>query len=253
MTTPGQPPPITEAWKHTVALLPARAVEAMDQFYRENGIDPDGEHSFVCQAAKHAIAVKWINRGAWTADADDWIEDVANDLYSNYEALILRRREQYDGETIDKPAAAAAFRGAAAVFRSLNAAGPLPKEKVEQAQQAFTAILEQAAADAPASTEDEIAETRVWLIEQYIEEMNGPDALPDDWALCMHHQGTPEAYSHLVPNPMPPEDRPAAWADFQMRGTTTDWRSDDGGTINYCPCRTCRADARRRIKKETHR
>ena len=248
MTTPGPTPPITEAWKHTVALLPAGAVEAMDQFYRENGIDPDGEHSFVCQATKHAIAVKWINRGAWTADADDWIEDVANDLYSNYEALILRRREQYDGETIDKPAAAAAFRGAAAVFRALNAAGPLPKEKAEQAQQAFSAVLEQAAADATASTEDEIAETRAWLIEKYIGEMNGPDALPDGWALCMHHQGTPDAHSHIVPNPMPPDDRPAAWADFQMNGITTDWQSDDGGTINYCPCRTCRADALRKMK-----
>ena len=52
----------------------------MDQFYRENGIDPQGEPSFVCQAAKHAVAIKWINRGAWTADADDWIEDAANSL-----------------------------------------------------------------------------------------------------------------------------------------------------------------------------
>ena len=253
MTTPGQPPPITEAWKHTIALLPAGAVEAMDRFYRENGIDPDAEHSFVCQAAKHAVAMKWINRGARTADEEDWIEDAANDLYSNYEALILRPREQYGGETIDRPAAAAAFRAAAVIFRCLNAAGPLPKEKTEQALQAFTAVLEQASGSTPPRTEEEEAETRAWLIEKYVEEMNGPDALPDGWALCMHRQGTPDAYSHLVPNPMPPDDRPAAWADFQMHGTTTDWRSDDGGTINYCPCRTCRADALRRIKKETRR
>ena len=242
MTTPGPTPPITEAWKHTIALLPAGAVEAMDRFYQENGIDPEEEHSFVCQAAKHAIAVKWINQGAWTADEDDWIEDVANDLYSNYEALILRRREQHDEEAIDKPAAASAFRSATAVFSALNAAGPLPKEKSEQALQAFMAVLEQASSNTPARTEDENAETRAWLIEKYIEEMNGPDALPDGWALCMHNQGTPDAYSHIVPNPMPPDDRPAAWANFQMHGVTTDWQSDDGGTINYCPCRTCRAD-----------
>ena len=253
MTTPGQPPPITEAWKHTIALLPAGAVEAMDRFYRENGIDPEGEHSFVCQAAKHAVVVKWINQGARTADADDWIEDAAGSLYANYEALILRRQEQHEEEDIDRRAAAAAFRSAAAVFRSLNSAGPLPKEKAERVLQAFTAVLEQASSNTPARTEDETAETRAWLIERYIEEMKGPDALSDGWALCMHRQGTPDAHSHLVPNPMPPDERPAAWADFQMRGTTTDWRSDDGGTINYCPCRTCRADARRRIKKETHR
>ena len=139
MTMPGQPPPITESWKHTIALLPAGAVEAMDQFYRENGIDPEGEHSFVCQAANHAVAVKWINQGARTADADDWIEDAASSLYANYEALILRRRERHDEEAIDRRAAAAAFRSAAVVFRSLNAAGPLPKEKAEQA---FTAVLD---------------------------------------------------------------------------------------------------------------
>ena len=72
--------PSPKASRSSTALLPPGAVEAMDQFYRENGIDPQGEPSFVCQAAKHAVAIKWINRGAWTADADDWIEDAANSL-----------------------------------------------------------------------------------------------------------------------------------------------------------------------------
>ena len=48
---------------------------------------------------------------------------------------------------------------------------------------------------------------------------------------------------------MPPEDRPPAFARFQMENATTKRPAADGGAIEFCPCQTCRATVERRIRK----
>ena len=48
---------------------------------------------------------------------------------------------------------------------------------------------------------------------------------------------------------MPPEDHSQAFTRFQMNTETTKWPAENGGTIEFCPCLTCRAEAVRRMIK----
>ena len=78
--------------------------------------------------------------------------------------------------------------------------------------------------------------------------MARPNAVGGQWAFCCHNHGTPDFYTHVVTNPTPPEDRPPAFARFQITAETTEWPAADGGTILFCPCITSRIEAERRIR-----
>ena len=91
-------PPIMEAWRHTIALLPQAALAAMDEFYREMGLDPDGRHAFPCAAGKHETAMKFAYSGAWTADKTETIDELAADRFCWICWVAAGAGEPLDGE-----------------------------------------------------------------------------------------------------------------------------------------------------------
>ena len=249
-------PPIMAAWRHTIALLPQEALNAMDEFYREMGLDPDGRHAFPCAAGKHETAMKFAYSGAWTADKTETIDELAADLYTKFE--MLTQPPPADGDDDEEPtplnrtAAGAAYRAANRAWLAMNAAGMPDETRVKRALVQFKEELEARIPPRSEPPPDPEADAR-YFANRYIEAMQQPDAVTDRWAACIHNQGTPDFHSHIVPNPMPPEDRPLAYARFQMAGAVAKWPAEDGGTIEFCPCLTCRAAAVRRMREGGNR
>lgn len=135
----------------------------------------------------------------------------------------------------------------------MNAAGQPDRERMRQAQDGFRqemdAYMQRRIAEEPELLDRPYqADEEQEHVKRYLERMSRPNAVGDQWAFCRHHDGTPDFHPHVVPNPMPSEDRPLALARFQITAETTEWPAADGGTILFCPCLTCRIEAERRIR-----
>ena len=248
-------PPIMDAWRHTIALLPQAALDAMDQFFTEMGLDPHGQHAFPCAAAKHETAISFAISGAWTVDQEKDTDELAAALYTKFEMLTAPRSIDEPPRPLNETAAAAAYRAAEKAWTAMNAAGQPTEARMEQAkagfQEALDAYMERRIEEDPGilNRSDPEKDERIFA-ERYRERMAQPDAVTDQWAICRHNDGTPDFYIHVVPNPMTPEDRPLAFARFQTKTETAKWPAEDGGTIEFCPCLTCRADAARRMRQD---
>lgn len=248
-------PSIMDAWQHTIALLPQAALDAMDQFFTEMGLDPDGQHAFPCAATKHETAIRFSISGAWTVDQEKDTDELAAALYTKFEMLTGATHTDAAPRPLNQQAAAAAYRAAEKAWTAMNAAGQPTEERMAQAQAGFQEAMDQymerRIEEDPGILDrgDPEADERIFA-ERYRERMAQPGAVTDQWAICRHNDGTPDFYIHVVPNPMPAEDRPLAFARFQTKTQTAQWPAADGGTIEFCPCLTCRADAARRMRKD---
>ena len=118
---------------------------------------------------------------------------------------------------LNETAARATYHAAGKAWRAMNAAGQPPQERVKQAQDGFQNALEahmsrrSEAAPETINRSDPEAEAQEFA-KRYTERMAAPDAVTDQWAFCRYHEGTPDFHTHIVPNPIPPEDRPLAYA-----------------------------------------